>query len=250
MQIDLNEWTKPAEATQNSNFYTSAVSRLHVGADLPVPPCGNDTAEFIRADTFLTGGGVMGVAPDTDRFYGGNTGGQGDAGSDLPGPVIRSFGTGKLGVFPTSSKAKQAPVGALSFANLDVTLAFPIPGLAKPFLDPEEAAKLNHIFDPLSSDPAVRELDPGLANRDEINFVANYDYWFSAKPLFTMDAAWLGGPPNDRDRSLISVGGGAEFSMAVLNLDVLYEVTLHDTSARQQPLGENIIVQLTYDIHF
>ena len=55
MQIDLNEWTKPAEATQNSNFYTSAASRLHVGADFPVPPCGNDTAEFIRADTLLDG---------------------------------------------------------------------------------------------------------------------------------------------------------------------------------------------------
>jgi hypothetical protein len=246
MQIDMNEWLKPAQATQTESFYTANAARLHLGADVPSGTfC--DAPQFIRVDAMLTGGEIGGNAPDTDRFYGGNTGGQGNSSADLPSPVVRSFGTGKLGVYPSTLGPNAKEAGPTSFANANCTIVFP--GLAVPFLSDADADQLNKIFDPNNAN-AKEVLDSGEVNRDLINYIANYDDRFSAKPIFTCDAAFLGGPNGYANRNLVSVGGGVELSITALNLDILYEVTLHDTAAAQQPLGENIIAQLSYDIHF
>jgi hypothetical protein len=248
MEFDLSQWVKPASVTQNSNFYTSAAANAHFGADVPVDPTFfsgiENSPEFLRVDASLTGGGIMGESPDNDRFYGGNTSSAGGV-TDAPSPVVRSFGTGKLGLLPASKLAVGKTAGAISYANANVTIAFPLPGLARRFLTDEEASTLNNLF----TDPC-HPLPDNDSNQDQINYIANYDDLFSLRPVFTCDAAWLGGPAYFRDRNLVSVGGGAELSCTVINFDILYEVTLHDSYARQQPLGENIIAQISYDIHF
>jgi hypothetical protein len=246
VESDLNEWVKPDESTQNSNFFTSVAGSFHTGGDIPVPVqyiSGVDEApEYIRGDLTFSGGGIFDVAPDTDRFYGGNTP-SGTQATDLPSPTVRSFGTGKLGVYPDAG-TKQA--GTISFADTNFTLALPFPGLAFPFLDPDASKKVEGFIEPLNHNN--QGIVDNLANRDELDYVANYEDKFAVHPLFTCDAAWLGGPSNYHDRSLVSVGGGAEFTLAIVNFDILYEGTLHDSA--HQPHSENIIAQISYDIHF
>jgi hypothetical protein len=245
LECDLNEWVKPAESTQHSNYFTEGAGSFHTGGDIPAPVkyiSGLDEApEYIRTDATLSGGGIFDVAPDTDRFYGGNTP-TGGSGTTLPSPIVRSFGSGKLGVYPN---AGTKTAGAVDFANANLTIALPFPGLAFPFLDPDAAANVDKLLTVNSSHQAVTS---NLANKDQLDYIANYEDKFSFHPIVTCDAAWLGGPANFHDRNLISIGGGGEFTFEVFNIDILYETTLHDSS--HQPLSENIIAQVSYDIHF
>jgi hypothetical protein len=247
LQMDLDEWINPTDSEQNSDFFTSAAGTAHIGGDIPVWYTGIDgSPEFIRLDASATGGGIIGEAPSTSQFYGGNT--PVAAGpSTLPAPVIRSFGTGRLGLYPDMGTHVSGTAGAVSFANANFTLAIPV-GLSWRFLsDKDDGARLFGLFN--SNDPKTRLAEDDAAY-DDINYVANYDDIFSLKPVFTCDAAWMGAPANYQDRNLVSLGGGAEFSLTSFNLDVLYEATVHDSAAKYQRLGENIIVQLSYDIHF
>jgi hypothetical protein len=261
MVISFDEWIKSAEATQKSNFYTGSIGRCDFQADIPTDwPTGwryddvgaNDdlthAPECFRVEATLTGGGLAGVAPGGDEFSGGNTDSAGSSGASLPDPVLRSFGTGKLQLYPITPKKGVSPSGATSYANANLTVAFPFPYLTFPLLDHTETAILNRVLDgdPDGTHPIVDD----SANENTIGYWGNYADRFSFRPVFTSDAVWLGAPYGFRDRNLISVGGGGEFSILSINIDLLYEVTLHDTAVKQQPLGENVIAQVSYDIHF
>jgi hypothetical protein len=237
-EVDSSAWLRPAESTQNSNFYADGLAKVHLGMDVPVL----DTHQVVRVDWSLTGGGIVGVSPATSRFFAGsnlNESAQ-EAANTVPSPVIRSLGTNTGGVYSVSSKLG----GATSYANQDLTIALPLP--FAPFCSSTVLQEDGERHDFMMQCVDLFEGDVPAENN--LYYIGNYETFFSIKPLVTCDAVWLGAPNGFSDRSITSVGAGGEITLGVLNFDIVYAKTVFDTST--QTKSANLTFQATYDIHF
>jgi len=253
-EVDGTTWVVPTDSAPGG-YYTNADGRVHVGCDLDAEKwpgftrpdaSGTVSPQMLRLDAALSGGGVLGPIPSqSDYIYGGNNLTEGIA-SGLPSPVVRSIGSNQAAVYSrTGGKS-----GADSYANFNFTAALPVPGLPLSYGVVRQNNCVDGVENALSTKPdpggAKPSEDPSIA-QDRLDYLANL-YGFSFKPLFVCDAAWMGAPRGFRNRSLVAVGGGGEFSVGALNFDLVYATTVVDSA--HQPPGENIVFQVTYDWHF
>jgi len=235
--MTFGQWLEGDHSTQaGDNFAPAAASAEYTG-DIECPW---SKQELVQYDLLLSGGGIVGESPGALRIYGGNTAGTTSLG--IPGPVLHSFGYGKLGVYPSGSGTLT---GATSYGSINAYAAVPV-GLFVPIFTRGTG---NAIAKALL-DPDAGLGDDSFQNENQVHYFTQSEKNLELRPVAIFDAVWMGAPAGYDDRTTLATGGGAELSFYGFNMDYVYALTIHDTAKARQPLGANPMFQMSYDLHF
>ncbi len=232
-------WEDNGWSDQAAGFHQRLVGRIGYAREMAIAP--NQT---IGLELIAGGGRLWGDAPDSRRFFGGNSPGQflydnvaDDSLLKLPaGPMIRSFGQGEA-----VGNAPGAARGGDGFWHVNANLTFPIPVWSFPLIPSEEEVRnrlknginvsgRNILISTLknqgmSREDAIAEADRTLDEiRPATEFIIDEANLYSVKPLLMFDAGGLsggGGSP-----TWLAAGGGLQLTVVTAKFELGYMHTL------------------------